>query len=223
MNRTVLNSTSRHSPDIESMYSQVTHPQSAHGSHESSSNVNNSRDIEIEYHDDYRFTVYERSTTRSLYIHIIPCGKKCYIRFNDLAIKPLLLLSNLENIEQDGDSVIIEPENGKKIDIRNCSLNMFCLALEHLGFYIDKHLEAMHSEIQNVYDGYGQTQSHQQKYAEWVHHYRLYMFHAQQRQRMTRPDQTEFRQQPPPILQLAESGITPRPHLQKKKKTLFGK
>jgi len=101
------------------------------------------------------FVVFEKCDQDcSLRVHLIPCGKRTYVRLNDSGIKDLAKFSHLEDVVPDGDKLKIIFENDTKVHRIHCSLNVFTAFLEHVGPRLDQYITSLQNDVNEIYDMY---------------------------------------------------------------------
>jgi hypothetical protein len=127
--------------------------------------------IVVEYRGDWLFTVNDIQTFELVEVQLIPFGKRCLIRFNNLGWFDLVKISKFtqilpkteqvsrtpDGIYEDGHhkGIAIHCDDGDVLEIIPCSLEMFGSILEQLRPHVERYIDHYHRDISNIYDQYG--------------------------------------------------------------------
>jgi len=151
----------------------------------------NNSNVIVDRQTDFRFAVSDRHH-HELYIsvHIVPFGKRVFIRFNYELIFNLERLSQLVSVVPSDIETTVEAhfEDGTKMCFNRCNLEMFAVVMELISPFLHKCQDNFYNETQNIINSYGQSrhsQAHyQQNYANqtYTNHQHANHQHTQQHQ-----------------------------------------
>ena len=150
MSRSDLNTSSRRyeeNKDNASMYSIV---------------VSSTDRVVVEYRGTLTFVVTDKRTEDFVEVQLMPFGRRCMIRFNDLGWFDLVKIAkftkatpktlHVSTDDTETRTIVIQCDHGENLEISYCSQEMFGHVLEQLSPYVQKYVDNYQEDISTVYD-----------------------------------------------------------------------
>jgi len=180
-------------------------------------------EIRLQYTDSKSFKIWESEFPDvKLDIRIVSFGRTGYVLFDGLGIFPLLRFCKIARVQNQKFSssrnclgIIVRFEDDTDLDILECNLKMFSIILEQLSPHLERYLDKNNNEMVNLVDSYNirdGRETIQQRYAEWIHHQRMFTLTSQQQHRSGRQVPHGARPNEGPSSRLASG--TPPPGVQ---------
>lgn len=124
--------------------------------------------IVVESRATYTFVVSDKRTEDFVEVQLLPFGRRCMIRFNDLGWFDLVKIAKFtkatphtmrcisadESSYDEVRSIVVECDHHDDLEISYCSQEMFGHILEQLAPFVEKYVDNYQDDITAVYDQY---------------------------------------------------------------------
>lgn len=164
MDRSQLNTSSRREED--DVYSHLNFADNTSMYSRVAENSTTNDRVHVQYRGLFLFTVTDERTQDFVEVQLIPFGRRCMIRLNDLGWYDLVDIAKFvkatPKVSQPSNSdyetqiraICIHCNHGEPIEISYCTLEMFGQILEQLRPHVEKYVDHSQDDIAAVYDQY---------------------------------------------------------------------
>jgi hypothetical protein len=122
--------------------------------------------------DSFEF-IDKKEPSNRIQVHVITCGKKSYVRFNNHDVYDLSLISDIKHIQASRDNgntaqsvnssiantITIDFEHHTSMQLEDCTPELFSEVLVRLGPYVETSVSQSHNEISQVIEAYRPSQN----------------------------------------------------------------